>query len=159
MRRKFFGLLGIVALLAMTFMLAAPAYAAVWTDKADYAPGEVVTISGDNSNGAGYQAGETVQVNVLGPNGYAASFQAVVGASGAWSSTVTLPTDQSAVGTYTYVAKGLTSGVTESGTFTDAENYNTSTTLNAITTPLTAGQTGVSFSGQVTTASPDLAGR
>ena len=36
--------------------------AAVFTDKADYSPGSVVTISGDNSNDAGYLPGETGQV-------------------------------------------------------------------------------------------------
>jgi hypothetical protein len=39
-------------------------------------------------------------------------------------------------------------------TFTDAANYNTTTTLNAIATPLTPGQTSVSFSGQVSASTP-----
>src|SRR3970282_337561 len=48
-------------------------------DKPDYAPGSVVTISGDNSDGAGYLPGETVHVDVSGPNGYTASCAAVPG--------------------------------------------------------------------------------
>jgi len=94
--------------------------AAVQTDKPDYAPGSVVTISGDNSNGAGYLAGETVHVDVSGPNGYAASCEAVADESGAWSCQITLWDSELAVGDYTYTATGLESGVSESGTFTDA---------------------------------------
>ena len=60
-------------LLMATLVLPALVSGAVWTDQADYAPGSVVTISGDNSDGAGYLAGETVDVVVSGPNGYAAS--------------------------------------------------------------------------------------
>ncbi len=44
------------------------AFAHVQTDQPDYAPGSVVTISGDNSDGAQYLAGETVHVDVAGPN-------------------------------------------------------------------------------------------
>jgi hypothetical protein len=94
--------------------------AAVWTDKADYSPGEVVTINGDNSDGAGYAAGETVQVDVSGPSGYTSSCNGVADSSGAWSCQVTLNADASAVGSYSYTATGQTSGVSESGTFTDA---------------------------------------
>ena len=35
-------------------MVSTVAGAAVWTDQPDYHPGSVVTISGDNSDGAGY---------------------------------------------------------------------------------------------------------
>jgi hypothetical protein len=98
------------------------AFAAVWTDQQDYAPGSVVTISGDNSNGAGYLPGETVVVNVSGPNGYEASCEAVADENGAWSCQVTLWDSDLAVGEYTYTATGQTSGVTETGTFTDAGN-------------------------------------
>src|SRR3990172_518820 len=94
--------------------------AAVSTDKPDYAPGEVVTIRGDNSDGAGYLAGETVHVDVSGPNGYAASCEAVADENGAWSCQVTLWDSELAVGEYTYTATGQTSRVSQSGTFTDA---------------------------------------
>jgi hypothetical protein len=97
----------------------APVSATVWTDQADYSPGSVVTISGDNSNGAGYVPGETVHVDVSGPNGYASSCDAVADESGAWSCQVTLWSSELAVGEYDYTATGQTSGVTESGSFTD----------------------------------------
>jgi len=98
------------------------AFAAIWTDKLDYSPGEVVTISGDNSNGAGYLPGETVRVEVWGPNGYYATCEATVDGNGAWSCQVTLWPDERAIGEYTYTARGLTSGVQESGTFWDGGN-------------------------------------
>lgn len=41
-------------LLLLLAMLVVPAMAAVWTDQSDYTPGSVVTISGDNSDNAGY---------------------------------------------------------------------------------------------------------
>jgi len=107
------GLLGVTAVLA-----------AVTTDQADYAPGSVVTISGDNSDGAGYLPGETVHVDVSGPNGYTASCEAVADENGAWSCQVTLWDSELAVGEYTYTATGQTSGVSQSGTFTDAININ-----------------------------------
>jgi len=63
--------LGLSLAVALSLLVAPlKALAAVWTDLPDYAPGSVVTISGDNSDGAGYLAGETVYVDVNGPNGY-----------------------------------------------------------------------------------------
>src|SRR4051812_37181919 len=97
-----------------------PASAYVWTDQADYHPGSVVTIHGDNSNGAGYAAGETVHVDVSGPNDYTASCDATADESGTWSCQVTLASDDSALGAYAYTATGQSSGAAESGTFTDA---------------------------------------
>ncbi len=105
--------------LSLVFQVSGTAFAAVWTDQADYAPGSVVTISGDNSDGAGYLAGETVHVDVSGPNGYQASCEGIADASGAWSCQVTLRSDESAFGDYSYTATGQTSGVSQSGTFTD----------------------------------------
>jgi uncharacterized membrane protein len=53
--------LALFSLALMTaLVVAAAAGATVWTDQDDYAPGSVVLISGDNSNAAGYLAGETV---------------------------------------------------------------------------------------------------
>ncbi len=102
-------------------MLVAPlASAKVWTDQADYAPGSEVLISGDNSDGAGYLGGETVQVNVQGPNGYLATCQGVADLNGAWFCQVTLWDSTLAAGLYNYTAIGLSSGVSQSGTFTDA---------------------------------------
>ena len=98
------------------------AFGAVGTDQADYAPGSVVTISGDNSNDAGYLPGETVDVDVSGPNGYEAHCEGVADDFGTWSCQITLWDSLDAVGSYGYVATGRTSGVVEVGSFTDAIN-------------------------------------
>ncbi|MEX0865532.1 MAG: hypothetical protein WD269_11790 [Acidimicrobiia bacterium] len=108
--------------LAVVMVISSVAMGAVSTDKDDYAPGSVVTISGDNSNDAGYLADEIVSVEVSGPNGYEASCEAVADESGAWTCQVTLWDDDRALGAYTYAATGQTSGVTESGAFTDANS-------------------------------------
>jgi hypothetical protein len=91
----------------------------VYTDAQSYAPGSVVTFSGDNADMAGYIPGETVRVEVSGPNGYSATCEAIVDEYGAWSCQVTLNADESAYGTYTYTATSLTSNVVETGEFTD----------------------------------------
>ncbi len=105
--------------LLLALLLTTIGMAAVWTDQQDYSPGDIVTIHGDNSDGAGYLAGETVHVDVTGPNGYTATCDATANDNGAWSCPVTLWPDSMAVGTYNYAATGLTSHVTQSGTFTD----------------------------------------
>lgn len=140
------------------------AVAQVYTDKDDYAPGETVTISGDNADGAGYMAGETVYVEVTGPNGYAASCEAVANDEGAWSCSVTLWDDDRAIGAYRYTATGTVSGVTEVGGFTDARNWTLvfagtgtgsvtitpgSGTVNA---PVSCGGTGTNASSQTVTS-------
>jgi hypothetical protein len=89
------------------------------------------------------------------------------GGNGAFSGTFIAPTS---AGTYYFQAyfAGYTSGSNGWSASTSAQQtivissgtiYMTSTTLNAITTPLIAGQTGVSFSGSVgsTTAVPNNA--
>ena len=55
--------------LALALVLAGvnAALAAVWTDQSDYQPGSTVTIYGDNSDGAGYLAGEPVLGGGVGP--------------------------------------------------------------------------------------------
>jgi hypothetical protein len=108
---------------ALLLAISSIAMAAVWTDQADYSPGSVVTINGDNSDGAGYLAGETVVVEVLGPNGYNESCNPapVADGEGAWSCQVMLWDSDLAVGEYSYTATGQTSGVSQSGMFTDAQ--------------------------------------
>ncbi|MHB1317142.1 MAG: PxKF domain-containing protein [Anaerolineae bacterium] len=106
-------------LLILSMVLPWTAMAATWTDEPDYSPGSVVTISGDNSDGAGYLPGETVQVAVLGPNGYAADCVGLADEAGTWSCQVTLWDSDLAVGEYSYTATGLDSGVVEVGEFTD----------------------------------------
>src|SRR5215469_13053916 len=117
-------ILGFLAAIATAFALTAggstAAHAAVWTDQADYSPGSVVTISGDNSDGAGYQADEAVHVAVNGPGSVANSCDATADGSGAWSCQITLGTGAAAIGGYTYTATGQASGVSQSGTFTDS---------------------------------------
>ncbi len=76
--------------LLLVLLLVGGTSAAVWTDKEDYSPGDVVTISGDSRDGAGCLPGETVNVDVQGPNDYTATCSALVDSSGAWSCQVTL---------------------------------------------------------------------
>jgi len=123
-RRQAIAALAVVALIVG---LAGAAFASVSTNQADYSPGSTVTISGDNSNGAGYLPGETVQAQVSGPNGYASSCGGTVAADGTWSCQVTLNSGDSAVGNYSYTATGTQSGVSEQGTFTDAQPVGTTT--------------------------------
>ncbi|HSJ88380.1 MAG TPA: hypothetical protein VK909_14305, partial [Anaerolineales bacterium] len=103
----------------MLFQAIAPIGALAYTaaDQTDYAPGAVVTISGDNSDGAGFAAGEAIHVEVSGPNGFAASCDATADDNAAWWCQVTLTAD-AAEGSYSYLATSATSGVTQSGEFT-----------------------------------------
>jgi hypothetical protein len=110
-----------ISIVAMIFM-SGVAMAAVWTDQLDYTPGSVVTISGNNSDNAGYQSGETVNVHVDGPSSYDSSCSGTADTTGAWSCQITLVTTSAAEGSYNYTAVGNTSNVTQSGTFTDANN-------------------------------------
>src|SRR6266540_2097820 len=111
----------------LTMLVSTVALAEVWTDQADYEPGSIVTLSGNNDgNGApGYVAGNTVNVAVSGPNGWASSCTATVGADGSWSCTITLDADPAiAVGDYSYTATSTDvngNSISENGTFTDSE--------------------------------------
>jgi hypothetical protein len=117
-------ILGFVLAVAMCGILPVGfANATVWTDQADYSPGSVVTISGDNSDGAGFIAGETVDISVTSPYG-SESGSTTVGEDGSFSWQFTLPNDGSAVGNYSYTATGLTSGVVQSEVFTDGPVVN-----------------------------------
>jgi hypothetical protein len=119
---------------AMVFGSPMSSLARVWTDPTDYPPGSTVWIQGDNSDGAAYQLGETVHVDVTGPLGedglpYQASCEDVVEEPDPanqpgylyWTCPVTLWDSPYAVGEYLYTATGLSSGVSQSGTFTDAQ--------------------------------------
>jgi hypothetical protein len=78
-----------------------------WTNQDDYSPGSVVTLSGNNNslNGSmlGYIPGETVQVNVWGPNGYTATCEGIAGELGEWECQITLWDSELAVGDYFYI--------------------------------------------------------
>ncbi len=110
----------LLVFLLLMALCARTASAMVWTDQQDYAPGSIVILSGDNSDGAGYLAGETVVVSVSGPNGYAASCAAVADETGAWTCQVLLWADERAEGYYSYTATGQSSGTIDTGQFTDA---------------------------------------
>jgi hypothetical protein len=120
MRNK--NIIGITLVIATVLMLVSTgiAMAAVWTDQADYTPGSIVTISGNNNDNAGYLAGETVNLHVDGPSSYDSSCSSIADSSGAWSCQITLVSTSAAEGSYNYTAVGQTSNVTQSGTFTDA---------------------------------------
>ncbi len=115
----------VTLVLALGLVLAgvSTSFAAVWTDQPDYEPGSTVTIHGDNSDGAGYLADEPIFVEVWGPNGFhvsSAPNNPTAAVNGAWSWQLPLWDTEAAVGDYTYTATGLTSNVSQSGTFTDA---------------------------------------
>ena len=116
-KNKFFNALTIVLILLQA-VLPINALAMTSADLLDYGPGSVVTISGDNSDGAGFLPGETVQVDVMDPgNAPVLGCDAVADEFGAWSCQVTLAAD-AAAGDYSYTATGQTSGASQSGTFT-----------------------------------------
>src|SRR5436309_8818611 len=110
----------LLGMATISLLGATSASAAVWTDRADYSPGSTVTVSGDNSNGAGYLGGETVIVDFDGPSGKVGSCSATADDAGAWSCQFTLGTGVESIGAWTYTATGQTSGVSESGSFTDS---------------------------------------
>jgi alpha-tubulin suppressor-like RCC1 family protein len=110
--------------LILMFVISSVASAAVWTDREDYAPGSVVTISGDNSDSVGFLPNETVHVEVIGPNDYLAACDGVVDEAGAWSCQITLWDTPLAIGDYTYTATGQESGVSQSGVFSDGASAN-----------------------------------
>ena len=102
----------------LALVLSSVAAAAIRTGQDDYAPGSAVTISGDNSDGAGFQAGESIHVDVSGPDGQSLSCDATADSEGAWSCDVTVGSDASAAGTYQYTATGAEFGVSQNGSFT-----------------------------------------
>ena len=116
-------LMTLVLALGLVLAGVSASFAAVWTDQPDYAPGSQVTIHGDNSDGAGYLAGEPVFVEVWGPNGFHVPSEPnnpTADANGAWSWQLTLWNSANAVGEYRYTATGRTSSVSQSGMFSDA---------------------------------------
>ena len=140
----------LILALAVTALTITPivAFARVFTDQPSYAPGEVVTISGDNSDGAGYQAGETVHVVAGIPGSYTTACDAVADASGAWSCQVGLPSDDTPIGVSSYTATGQSSGVSETGTFKDSGCPNSTAIGNFVTSNIV----GASFTASGTTA-------
>lgn len=74
-------------------------------------PESMVMFSGNNDQGAGYIPGETVQVDVRGPDGITNSCKAVVDQAGSWRCTVILWQTTPVIGTFYYRVFGLTSNV------------------------------------------------
>ena len=112
-------LLNAFVIALMLFQAVAPigALAYTATDQSDYAPGAIVMISGDNSDGTGFAAGDVVHVEVSGPNGPVGSCDADAVDNGVWSCQFQLPAD-AADGNYSYDATGGSLGVSQSGGFT-----------------------------------------
>lgn len=79
----------------------------------------IVTFSGNNAQGAGYIPGETVHVDVRGPNAEIFACDTKVDQTGAWSCSVNLWKDNPITGTFFYKATGLKSGVSFTGSFSN----------------------------------------
>jgi hypothetical protein len=110
MRRK----LPLFAALLVVAAIAVPsALADVWTDQADYTPGSTVTIHGN-----GYNALEGINIVVNAPYG-TVNGATSADLNGAFQWSFALPSDSSAGGNYTYTATGATSGIAQSGSFSD----------------------------------------
>jgi len=128
-----------------------------WTDQDDYSPGSVVTISGNDNNlngeNIGFTPGETVLVIVQGPNGYTTTCEGVADSYGAWACQITLWASNLAVGSYTYTATGMTSGISVTGAFTDARTID-SVTLNGGSSVTVAPNGSITVVVNVTTATP-----
>ncbi|MCU0485787.1 MAG: hypothetical protein MUC85_06700, partial [Anaerolineales bacterium] len=134
---KTYRILNLLLIFIMSFGSPLGTLAQVWTDPVDYPPGSEVWIQGDNSNGAAYQLGEVVRVDVVGPLGadgipYQAACEDVVEEPDPenrpgyyyWTCQVMLWDSVYAVGEYVYTATGLSSGEIETGIFTDGPaNY------------------------------------
>src|SRR5689334_13466021 len=106
----------VIALILFQAVAPIGALAYSTTDQSDYAPGAVVTIRGDNSDGAGLAASDAVHVDVSGPGDFAASCDTTADGDGVWSCQITL--ENATDGNYSYVANGQPSGLSQSGGFT-----------------------------------------
>src|SRR3990172_2086745 len=120
--RRSYRVLNLIMVLAMMLAPTMRVSAFTTTDKPEYTPGSIVTISGDNTDvdiEHNFAAGEPVIVEVVGPNGYTAQCLATADDYGAWSCEVTLLEGEIAYGEYSYTATGQISGNIEYGTFLD----------------------------------------
>jgi hypothetical protein len=148
MKHKFSIAASLALILAM--LVTSAAMAAVWADQYGVSGGPV-TISGDNSDGVGYLIGETVHVDVSGPNGYTAACNRVVAdEDGEWSCQVT----PLAGGEYTYTAVGLSSNVSQSGTFTNAVHYGSNLNIVGLTPTTVAAGGTITWSAAASCAGP-----
>src|SRR5690242_803155 len=116
---------GILVLsLALTLGLAGvgTAFAQIWMDLTPNGLDSMLVISGDNSDNAGYLAGETVHVDVADSNAATYSCEALADSAGAWSCQIPQSADNVAE-SYSYTATGQTSGVSQSGTLEDPLSF------------------------------------
>ncbi len=141
--------LAVILTIVVTSLAFANTTPTITFEFSDYAPGDTVNLFG-----SGWQAGEPVHIFVNDNVGstWNRNVDIVAASDGTIIDSFQLPTWFVAV--YSVTATGETSGIVTT-TFTDAANINTSTALNSISTPLTVGQTSVSFSGMVSVTSPD----
>jgi hypothetical protein len=118
--------------------------ASVTTDKTDYAPGQIVTITG-----SGFQPNEQVDIYFHEfPEAYPDVFlSATANQQGKFVTAEFAPQQIDLGRIFTLTGIGQSSGFTAQTAFKDATNIDTSTTLNTISSPLAAGQTGIAFSG------------
>ncbi len=120
MKNKIFGcllILLLVGLLALPGEVHAQAAAAPLEE--DTTPQSTVVFSGNNNNNEGYLPGETVHVDVRGPDGTILTCDALVTASGSWSCSVNLWQNSKLIGTFYYQVVGRQSGVTFTGSFSN----------------------------------------
>lgn len=113
--------------------------AAIRTDQSDYAPESVVHI-----NGTGFVANSTVTLTLTNPDNSTATWNAQTNSNGDFATSYQI---DSMAGSYSLVATDGTNTATTS--FTDSVQVATTTTLNAVASPVAAGTTGVAWSGTV----------
>jgi hypothetical protein len=108
-------------------MLVKSSSASVTTDKTDYAPGQIVTISG-----SGFQPNEPVQLSLHEfPEEYAdIFFSAIANAQGNFVAAEFAPQVIDLGRTFTLTGIGQSSGFTAQTAFTDATNETTTTTVS-----------------------------
>ena len=126
-----------------------------WTDALDYAPGSVVTLSGNdnrlNGNYLGFTPGETVHVVVSGPNGYATECEGIADTTGRWSCQISLWASDLAIGDYIYTANGIRSGISVYRKFTDGRQIDW-VKVNGGSSVTVSPEASISVEIQVTTS-------
>jgi len=132
---------GLVLFILTSVFFSSFAFAtSVTTDKSDYSPGETVIITG-----LGFIPG-SINLTIVRPDSSVNHYTPTANSSGIFVYNYQL---DGILGTYSVYANDGTNY--ETVTFTDASTH---TSLDSITTPLTASQTGVSWSGSVHDSNP-----
>jgi hypothetical protein len=138
----------LVVIVVLSLIFAAPLAAAegttIWTDKADYAPEEIVTINGTNFN-----LETVISISLTRPDGHVDSWEVTSDSSGGFITEYVL---DGITGTYMVTATDGTNTATT--TFTDAPIPTTVTISFSPSSPVTAG-TIVTITGTVVVASSE----